>query len=248
VSKESWQACHTTAVQDRFPAGSFSRQDESPDAEFYTEPRLVTHIDDYAIAAVGEAYRKFLPPDGEYLDLMSSWVSHFPNDMQVNKLVGLGMNEDELAKNDRLAEYVVHDLNLDPRLPFGDARFDGAVIAVSVQYLTRPVEVFADVGRVLKLGAPLVVAYSNRCFPTKAVRIWLALDDGEKADLIATYMAGTGTFETPSRHDFSPRQTLIGVPRHEWQRVQNGELYTDPLYVVVGKRKTPTLPPRRGRD
>ena len=225
-------------MQDRFPPGSFSREDESPDADFYVEPRLVTHIDDFAIAAVGEAYRQFLPADGEYLDLMSSWVSHFPKDMPVRKLVGLGMNEVELSKNKRLDEYAVHDLNADPHLPFADARFDGVVIAVSVQYLTRPVEVFADVGRVLQPGAPLVICYSNRCFPTKAVRIWGALEDRDKADLISMYIIRSEMFETPSFHDFSPRQTLIGVPQEYWQGVRGGEVYTDPLYVVVAKRKS----------
>jgi SAM-dependent methyltransferase len=223
-------------MQDRFPKGSFDRQDESPDAGFYVEPRLLTHIDDFAIAAVGEAYRQFLPPDGEYLDLMSSWISHVPADMPVKKLVGLGMNEFELSKNQRLTQYVVHDLNADPHLPFEDARFDGVVIAVSVQYLTRPVDVFAEVGRVLKPGAPLVVCYSDRCFPTKAVRIWQALDDREKSSLIAAYMAGSGAFETPSMHDFSPRTTLIGVPPEHQDHVRSGRIYTDPLYVVVGKR------------
>jgi SAM-dependent methyltransferase len=225
-------------MQSRFPQGSFDRQDEAPDSDFYSEPRLVTHIDDYAIPAVGEAYRRFLPPDGEYLDLMSSWVSHFPEDMRVRRLVGLGMNEVELSKNPRLDEYVVQDLNQDPRLPFEDARFDGVVIAVSVQYLTRPVEVFEEIGRVLRPGAPLVICYSNRCFPTKAVRIWQVLGDREKADLIGAYMAGAACFETPSFHDLSPRLTLIGVPEGERDRVRAGFIYTDPLYVVVAKRRT----------
>lgn len=224
-------------MQGRFPPGSFSREDESPDAQFYAEPRLVQHIDEFGIAAIGEAYRQFLPPNGEYLDLMSSWVSHFPEDMPVKSLVGLGMNEVELSKNERLSEYLVQDLNAEPRLPFDDARFDGVVIAVSVQYLTRPVEVFAEIGRVLKPGATLIVSYSNRCFPTKAVRIWGALEDREKVDLIAMYLYGAGLFEAPSLHDFSPRRTLIGVPQHLWQRVRSGDLYTDPLYVVVAKRR-----------
>jgi SAM-dependent methyltransferase len=224
-------------VQDRFPKGSFDRQDETPDDAFYVEPRLVTHIDDYAIAAVGEAYRRFLPPDGDYLDLMSSWISHFPAAMPVKSLTGLGMNEVELSKNERLSAHVVQDLNREPRLPFGDAHFDGVVIAVSVQYLTRPVEVFAEIGRVLKPGAPLVVCYSNRCFPTKAVRIWQVLADREKAELIAAYCAGAGLFETPSFHDFSPRQTMIGVPEADRERVRTGAIYSDPLYVVVANRK-----------
>ncbi len=224
-------------MQERFPKGSFDRQDESADANFYVEPRLVAHIDDFAIAAVGEAYRQFLPPEGAYLDLMSSWISHFPADMPVKKLTGLGMNEFELSKNERLADYVVHDLNADPHLPFEDGCFDGVVVAVSVQYLTRPVEVFADVGRVLRHGGVLVVCYSNRCFPTKAVRIWQALDDREKGSLIAAYIVGAESFEVPAVHDLSPRQTLIGVPPDLRERVHAGMVYTDPLYVVTAARK-----------
>src|ERR671916_3252342 len=119
----------------RFPPHAFRRQDESPDPVFYTPPRLVNHIDEYAIAAVGEAYRHFLPPDGEYLDLMSSWVSHFPADFPIKHLAGHGMNEEELRRNPRLDEWVVQDLNQDPKLPYDDNRFDGVVICVSVQYL-----------------------------------------------------------------------------------------------------------------
>jgi SAM-dependent methyltransferase len=214
-------------VQDRFPPGSFRREDEAPDSIFYREPRLVTHIDDYAIEAVGDAYRRFLPPDGEYLDLMSSWVSHVPSDLKVRRLVGHGMNAEELARNPRLAEWFVQDLNEDPALPFEDARFDGAMICVSVQYLTRPVEVFAEVGRVLRPGAPVIVTYSNRCFPTKAVRIWLALDDADRGRLVATYVHLSDRFEAPEIHDLSPRK----------------EFYSDPLFAVVARGKADA--PRR---
>jgi SAM-dependent methyltransferase len=228
-------------VTSAFPSDAFRRVDESPDAQFYDYPRLVNHIDDYAIAAVGEAYRRFLPPDGEYLDLMSSWVSHFPSDMPRKRLVGHGMNEEELRHNPALDEYFVQDLNLDPTLPFDDARFDGVVICVSVQYLTRPVEVFGEIGRVLKLGCPLVVAFSNRCFPTKAVRIWTSLDDNGHARLIGAYAHESGMFQSAEAFDFSPRRTFYGVPDDARLREQiaSGRLHTDPLYVVVAVRKEP---------
>jgi SAM-dependent methyltransferase len=226
-------------VQSRFPPGAFSRYDESPDGLFYSEPRLVTHIDDYAIAAVGEAYRTFLPPDGEYLDLMSSWVSHFPADFWIKRLVGLGMNEVELSQNPRLDEYVVRDLNKDPTLPFEDACFDGVVICVSVQYLTQPVAVFAEIGRVLKPGAPLVVAFSNRCFQTKAVNVWLIFDDAEHGHLVASYAEDAGAFDDIDVIDFSPSVTFLGVPDDPElrRRISTGIIPTDPLYVVVARRR-----------
>ena len=220
-----------------FPPEAFRKEDETPDTEFYAEPRLVNHIDDYAIAAVGEAYRRFLPPGGDYLDLMSSWVSHFPPDFPRNRIVGHGMNEAELQANPALESYFLQDLNEDPVLPFEDDSFDGVVICVSVQYLTRPVDVFREIGRVLKPGCPLVVAFSNRCFPMKAVRIWTVLDDNGHASLVAAYAAESGAFEDAEAFDLSPRLTLIGVPEALRERVASGAIRTDPLFAVVAKKK-----------
>ena len=155
------------------PPNAFDREDEGQDSQFYDQPRFVYHIDEYAVAAVTEAYRRFLPHGGDYLDLMSSWVSHFPPEIPVNRLTGLGMNEVELQQNEALTDFAVHDLNLDPHLPFPTAAFDGVVICVSAQYLTQPVAVFAEVSRVLKPASPLVGTFSNRCFPTKAVLVSL---------------------------------------------------------------------------
>jgi SAM-dependent methyltransferase len=225
-----------------FPPGSFHKQDESPDSQFYAQPRLVNHIDDFAIAAVGEAYRHFLPPNGDYLDLMSSWVSHIPVDMPVNSLVGHGMNEVELQSNRRLTSYFLQDLNIDPKLPFDVDQFDGVVICVSIQYLTRPVEVFREIGRVLKPGGPLVVAYSNRCVPTKAVAIWQYLSDSEHADLIGTYADEAGSFGVAEAFDYSPITTGHGLPDDVKTRalIESGQLRVDPLYVVVAKKKDAT--------
>lgn len=157
-----------------FPPGFFDRDDPSPDTVFYGPPRLVTHIDDRAIAAVGALYAE-LGLDGDVLDLCSSWISHFTSPPR--RLVGLGMNAAELAANPMLAEHVVRDLNADPTLPFADGSFDDATCCVSVDYLVDPVAVFREVARVLRPGGRLVVTFSNRCFPTKAVRGWLGTDD-----------------------------------------------------------------------
>jgi SAM-dependent methyltransferase len=227
-------------VELNFPPNAFSRVDESPDAEFYTQPRLVNHIDDYAIAAVGEAYRQFLPPGGDYLDLMSSWVSHFPRDFPVNRVVGQGMNEFELMRNPQLSEHFVQDLNRDPHLPLEDSSFDGVTICVSAQYLTQPVSVFKEIGRVLKPGCPLIVSFSNRCFPTKAVAIWRALDDGGHVRLVTAYAREAGEFESAETFDFSPRKTLHGVPDDPSlrEKVAKGQIYTDPLFVMVARKRS----------
>lgn len=169
------------------PTHAFRRADESADNAFYAAPRFVTHIDDAAVAAATALYREFLPPGGAVLDLMSSWVSHLPDGVAYGRVAGLGMNADELTANTRLTERRVQDLNVDPRLPYGDAEFDAAACCVSVQYLVRPLEVFRELARVLRPGAPAVVTFSDRCFPTKAVAVWQALDDDGHAKLVASY-------------------------------------------------------------
>lgn len=208
------------------PEGAFEKADASPDSGFYVQPRFVTHIDDGAIAAVTQAYRDLLPAGGVLLDLMSSWVSHLPEDVAYGPVVGHGMNAAELAANPRLARWFVQDLNADPALPLEDGSFDGAALCVSVQYLQRPVEVFREVARALRPGAPFVVSFSNRCFPTKAVAIWRALSGPDQQRLVAAYMHAAGFDEVTGRA-WTPRGS-------------------DPLWVVTGRTAAAVTPPPVG--
>ena len=174
-----------------FPPQFFEREDESPDSLFYQLPRLVTHIDDATIAALTAFYAEFLPAGARVLDLMSSWVSHLPG-TRFKHVGGLGMNAEELAANPRLDARIVHDLNAEPRLPFADSSFDRAVVAVSVQYLTRPVEVFADLHRVLAADGLVAIAMSHRCFPTKAILAFRALPPQERIQVVGAYLQAAG--------------------------------------------------------
>src|SRR5205823_10529871 len=132
-----------------------------------SEPaRLVYHIDDHAVAVLTDFYRAVLPAGGVLLDLMSSWVSHLPPEIEYAEVIGHGMNAAELAANPRLSRRFVQNLNRDPALPLADASLDAAMICVSVQYLQRPVGVLREVRRALPPGAPIVSSFSNRCFPT----------------------------------------------------------------------------------
>jgi hypothetical protein len=197
------------------PDAAFDKADPSPDAEFYEYPRFVTHIDDAAIATVTQVYRETLPSGGMVLDLMSSWVSHLPEDAAYASVVGHGMNAEELAANPRLSRWFVQDLNLDPVLPLDSASFDGACICVSVQYLQRPVDVFREIRRVLSIGAPFVVSFSNRCFPTKAVAIWQSLAPQDQQRLVGAYMRAAGFSSIAGRASIPPE--------------------SDPLWTVTGR-------------
>jgi SAM-dependent methyltransferase len=187
---------------DPFPAGFFDRADPGPDARFYAAPRFVTHIDDDAIAAVGALYEE-LDIRGDVLDLMGSWVSHFRE--APARLTVLGMNAAELAANPDATVTVVHDLNAAPALPFDDGAFDAVVCCVSVDYLQRPVEVFRDVRRVLRPGGPFACTFSNRLFPTKAVRGWLMASDEGRAAIVAAYFRASGGWDEPVAERRTPR-------------------------------------------
>ncbi|MBI1181972.1 MAG: methyltransferase domain-containing protein [Alphaproteobacteria bacterium] len=197
----------------------FARVDETPDTVFYRPPRIVSHIDEPAQAALAAFYRERLPAGGRILDLMSSCVSHLPAGVSFDRVIGHGMNVTELKANPQLTGGFVQDLNRSPPLPFADATFDACVLAVSVQYLTRPLEVFAEVARVLKPGAPFVISFSNRMFPTKAVALWRALDDHRHGSLVDMYFRHAGGFGASDFLDISP------LPGR-----------SDPLYVVVANR------------
>ena len=196
---------------------AFARFDESPDEYFYQMPRFVTHIDDAAIAAVTQLYRECFPSHGAILDLMSSWVSHLPPEAEYCRVAGIGMNQAELQANARLTEYSVQNLNESPQLAFEDNTFDGAAICVSIQYLKCPVEVLREVSRVLHSGAPLVITFSNRYFPTKAIAVWQSLDDAGHAQLVERYLTEAGNWNEIMQLDRSPGPA------------------SDPLWAVVAR-------------
>ena len=177
------------------PSGAFAKQDTGDDLAFYAPSRLVTHIDEGAVAVLTARYRDVIPDGARVLDLMSSWVSHLPPDRAYAEVVGHGMNAEELAANPRLDRCFVQDLNRDTVLPLADGSFDAALCCVGAQYLQQPVAVFAEVRRVLTAGAPFVVSFSNRCFPTKAVAIWCSLDAAGHAALVRLYLERAGFAE-----------------------------------------------------
>ncbi len=205
---------------EEIPAEYFRRQDESSDFQFYHVPRLVAHIDDAAIAALGSFLGLRVPDNADVLDLMSAYLTHLPPDVRAHcrRVAGLGMNDAEMAANSQLTEHVVHSLNDTPMLPYPDEEFDVALCTVSVQYLLHPAEVFAEVRRVLRPGGLFIVSFSNRCFPTKATRLWTSTDDAQHIALVQLYFE-EGGWGNAEAFNLSPRPAR-----------------SDPLYVVVGTK------------
>ncbi|EPS66602.1 hypothetical protein M569_08173 [Genlisea aurea] len=213
-----------------FKEEDFQRFDESPDSVFYDYPRFVTHIDDAAIAALTRYYSHVLPrsntPGVALLDI------HYPKGYRQGRIVGMGMNAEELKRNPVrpsfrvLTEYIVQDLNVDPKLPFDDGTFDAITNVVSVDYLTKPIEVFREMGRVLKPGGLAVMSFSNRCFFTKAISVWTSTGDAEHVMIVGAYFHYAGGYEPPKAVDISPEPGR-----------------TDPMYVVYSRKKVSSPDP-----
>lgn len=180
----------------------FRRLDERPDSLFYERPRPSRHLDEAASRRARELYDEVVPAGGRVLDLMAGESSHLPPKFE--RVVGLGLNLEELSANEAIDKPVIFDLNRHERLPFTDEEFDGAVCTASVQYMTRPGDTFADMARCLRVGAPFVVAFSIRMFPSKAVLAWRSSDDSAHVRLVASYFHRVPAFGPLHRRHFVP--------------------------------------------
>ncbi|NJN88319.1 MAG: class I SAM-dependent methyltransferase [Leptolyngbyaceae cyanobacterium SL_7_1] len=202
--------------------------DETDDTLFYDVPRFVTHVDEHFIQQLTDLYRTRLKPNTRILDLMSSWVSHLPDEMEFAHVEGHGLNAEELARNPRLDHYFVQNLNKNQLLPLPDQSFDAVLNTVSVQYLQRPEAVFAEIYRVLKPGGIAIVSFSNRMFYQKAIQAWREGSEGDRVALVKQYFAAIPGF-TPAEmiskaSPISGVMQLFGIPG------------TDPFYALIAQR------------
>ncbi len=200
-----------------------SKENDRPDEAFYREPRFVQHVDERFRNRLTDLYRNQIEPGSCVFDLMSSWVSHLPKDLELSRVEGHGLNEEELAANPRLDDDFIQDLNTNPHLPLESRTFDAVLCAVSVQYLQHPEHVFAEVARVLRPGGVFIVSFSNRMFAQKAIRAWRKASGRERIQLLERCIEATGAFKEPEAISESPL-----VP--PTQRFLGGA--PDPFYTV----------------
>ncbi len=203
-----------------------TRDDDSDDAHYYSSPRLVQHLDKTAREQVQSLHARLLTPQTRILDLMSSWESHLPESLASCRVEGLGMNDEELQANSRLDGYLVHDLNSDPVLPYPEKSFDAAVCTVSIEYLCRPLDVLAEVARVLRPGGLLLITVSERWFPGKQVHGWAELHPFERQGLIGNYLLSLGCFE------HLQTESVRGYPRPADDKYRHRLTMSDPLYFI----------------
>lgn len=218
----------------RFSEQDFTRVDESDDNVFYEKDRFVQHLDAVALSTVEEIItRLIVEKDPAILDLMAGWDSHIAESLHSSAVVGLGLNKNELARNKILSQVVVHDLNREPQLPFPDSCFDAVLNTVSVDYMTRPVEVFREVGRILKPGGLFLVIFSNRMFPQKVTQIWRQSSERERLLLVEDFFRYAELFETPKVF------VSKGKPRPKEDKYAPLGIPSDPVYAVYADKKGP---------
>jgi SAM-dependent methyltransferase len=206
-----------------------TKLDNADDALFYDYPRFVTHVDDRFIQQLTELYRQRLQPNTRILDLMSSWVSHLPSEMEFTHVEGHGLNAEELARNPRLNHYFVQNLNKQQSLPFSDQSFDAVLNTVSVQYLQYPEAVFTEIHRVLKVGGVAIVSFSNRMFYQKAIQAWRDGEESDRTKLVFKYFASVPKgFTRPELNaNVQPSSPFLAM---------FGMASSDPFYAVVATR------------
>lgn len=210
---------------------AFSRLDESDDSLFYATDRFVQHLDSVALDTVAQLIGSLIWEEAPViLDLMAGWDSHIPAALKPQRVVGLGLNRNELRRNRALSEWVIHDLNKDPRLPFPDGMFDVVLNTVSVDYMTRPVEAFREVGRILKPGGLFLVTFSNRMFERKATKIWRESGEAERVDIVEEIFGRAGVFDKPSV------SIAKGRPRPRDDKYAHLGIPSDPIYAVYADR------------
>ena len=239
-----------------YTAADFKRADEAADTDFYASPRFVTHIDDNAIGLLREYYSKNLPRSGRILDLCSSWISHFPKELEEAAVstkeqlaassdrppsshngvrlavTGQGMNAAELSANPILRSTILQDLNTTPNLPAQVSPLDATTCVVSIDYLTEPVRVLSSVLEHTRSGGKVHLVVSNRCFPTKAVGRWLRIGEEERLQMVGDYLwfAGWRDIEICTLND-GKSETGASSGIMDWFSGR-----TDPLWVVRGTK------------
>lgn len=209
----------------------FVRDDDRPDPLFYRKARLINHLDSLALATVEELYVKLIPKGARILDLMASHDSHLRDEIQPSEVVGLGLNQEELDANPVLTQRVIHDLNAEPSLPFGDHEFEVVINTVSIDYVVHPVDIFKEVHRVLKLEGLFIIVFSNRMFPPKAVYIWKTLTENQRVDLVRAYFRLAGGFSIEGSMESK------GKPRPKDDKYYSYGIPSDPIYAIWAKKK-----------
>tara|TARA_Y100001968_G_C19149994_1_gene615706 strand:- start:39 stop:692 length:654 start_codon:yes stop_codon:yes gene_type:complete len=199
------------------------KEDNKDDEIFYSNPRFVYHLDKSFRNRLTSLYSEYLKPNTILLDLMSSWVSHLPENITFKKVLGHGLNKIELAANKRLDEYWVQNFNKDQILPLEDSSVDYCTLVAGWQYLQYPELISSELKRIIKPNGQLIISFSNRAFWQKSPRIWVEGSSLDRANYISAILVSQG-WNVPTRIvDENTQAKLFGFFNQQ----------NDPFYAIL---------------
>lgn len=225
------QTLLTSRSSDFFQGMPFLRKFEDDDAIFYDSVETKTPVDQVAIEQLSQCYAKHLKNNMKILDLMSGPNSYLPENTAPLDVTGLGLKECDLQANSALHQYVIHDLNSTPILPFEDQQFDAVICSFSVEYMVQPVAVFKQVARILKPGGVFVIAFSDRYYDKKVIALWDDVHTFERVGIVLEYFRLSGEYEDLFA------DSIQGLIRHNDDPFVSKTAYSCPMFMISGKRK-----------
>jgi len=166
--------------------------DESNDEEFYSDPKFVYHLDANFRQYLSNVYKKEISDNSTVLDLMSSWDSYLPQEKKYKKVIGHGLNKQELEKNKIFDTYWLQNFNLNQEIPLENESVDYCLMVAAWQYLQYPEHLTTEILRILNNQGKFIISFSNRAFWHKAPNIWTSSTEEERIKYVRKVLVSNG--------------------------------------------------------
>ena len=200
--------------------------DESNDEEFYSDPKFVYHLDANFRNYLSSLYKNEINDYSTVLDLMSSWDSYLPKEKRYKKVIGHGLNKEELERNKILNSFWVQNFNLNQKIPLESENVDYCLMVAAWQYLQYPENITKEVTRILSDKGKILVSFSNRAFWHKAPNIWTTSTEEERVKYVRKVLITNGFKEPRIIKKFNDNN-LIFLPF----------LNNDPFYCLIAEKE-----------
>ena len=200
--------------------------DESNDEEFYYNPKFVYHLDANFRQNLSDLYEREIDNNSTVLDLMSSWDSYLPKEKIYKKVIGHGLNKQELDKNKIFNSYWIQNFNLNQEIPLEKESVDYCLMVAAWQYLQYPENLTREIARILSDQGKIIVAFSNRAFWHKAPNIWTSSNEEERVKYVRRVLISNGFDEPKIIKKFNkPALNIFNFSKK------------DPFYCLIAKKE-----------
>ena len=169
--------------------------DESNDEEFYSDPKFVYHLDANFRNYLSYVYKNEIENNSTVLDLMSSWDSYLPKEKKYKKVIGHGLNKEELERNKTLDSFWTQNFNVNQEIHLESGSIDFCLMVAAWQYLQYPEKLTKEIVRILSEGGKFIISFSNRAFWHKAPNIWTSSTEEERLEYVRKVLITNGFSE-----------------------------------------------------